>query len=62
MDEITIKIENKLKTQVEHIFNIHNTEHLKDKVYDLAFEWYLKGLHTGIESEKEFNKRQKEVK
>lgn len=55
MDDNIIKIENKLQVQVDHIFNIHSTEMLKQKVYDLAFEWYLKGLHTGIESVKDKN-------
>jgi len=55
--ELVIKIENKLQAQVDHVLNVHNSDMLKSKVYDLAFEWYLKGLHSGIEHEREFNNR-----
>lgn len=55
MDDNAIKIDNKIQIQVDHIFNIHSTEMLKQKVYDLAFEWYLKGFHAALESVKEKN-------
>lgn len=59
MESVSVEIENKLKIQVDHIFRSHEAQYLKDKIYDLAFEWYMKGLHSGIEFEQE---QQKKVK
>jgi hypothetical protein len=52
MNDAIIAIENKLKIQVDHVVNIHNEDMLKSKIFDLAFEWYMKGLQTGIECER----------
>jgi hypothetical protein len=57
MKDLIIKIENKLQTQVDHVLNVHNSDMLKIKVYDLAFEWYMKGLQSGIEHERECNNK-----
>ncbi len=50
MNEPSIEIENKLKQQVLHILGTHTEHLLFTKIYDLAFEWYMKGLHSGLTS------------
>ena len=57
MGDETIEVENKLKMQVDHIFRCHDAQYLKDKIYDLAFEWYMKGLRSGVG----FEQKQKKV-
>ena len=52
MKELIIKIEEKLTSQVDHIFKFYEDNEMKQKMYDLGFEWYIKGLHAGIEVEK----------
>jgi hypothetical protein len=50
MDDSAIKIDNKIREQIDHIFNIHNEEYLKSKINDLVFEWYLKGFTAAGEA------------
>lgn len=57
--ELVIKIEDKLQTQVDHIFKYYENNEIKQKMYDLGFEWYIKGLHAGIESERSFQEGKK---
>lgn len=52
MDELLIKIEEKLKDQVNHVFKFYEDSELKQKMFDLGFEWYVKGLKAGIELER----------
>jgi len=53
MKDSMLLVESKLKTQVDHIFNIKNEDALKSKVFELAYEWYMKGIKTGFEFERE---------
>ena len=46
------KIDEKIRNQIDHIFNLHSPEMLKQKVNDLVFEWYLKGFTAATESVK----------
>lgn len=57
--ELVIKIESKLQTQVDHIFKFYENKELQHKMYDLGFEWYIKGLHAGIESERKYQESKK---
>jgi hypothetical protein len=50
----TEEVENKIKSQIEHMLTVHVGYELKYKMYDLAFEWYMKGLITGLEHGKEW--------
>ena len=52
MESVLIKIEEKLKDQVNHVFKFYEDNELKQKMFDLGFEWYVKGLQAGIELEK----------
>jgi|GEM_PF-6236652 hypothetical protein len=52
MEDSAIKIDNKIREQIDHIFNIHNEEYLKIKIGDLVFEWYLKGFTAAGEAVK----------
>ena len=52
MENDAVKIDNKIKEQIDHIFNLHSPEMLKHKVNDLVFEWYLKGFTAATESVK----------
>ncbi len=52
MQELLIKIEEKLQSQVEHVFKYYEDNELKQKMFDLGYEWYLKGLQAGIELER----------
>ena len=47
----SVEIDNKLRQQIQHILGTHTEHMLLTKIYDLAFEWYMKGLHTGLSSE-----------
>lgn len=46
MGELPLEIENKLRQQVLHILGTHTEHILSTKIYDLAFEWYLKGFQS----------------
>jgi hypothetical protein len=37
------EINRKIQSQVDHLFRSYEGDELKQKVFDLAFEWYLKG-------------------
>lgn len=37
------EVNSKLQSQVDHLFRSYEGDELKQKVYDLAFEWYWKG-------------------
>jgi hypothetical protein len=52
MESPLIKIEEKLKDQVNHVCRFHEYSELKHKMFDLCFEWYIKGLHAGTEAER----------
>jgi hypothetical protein len=52
MESLLIKIEQKLKDQVSHVFRFYEDSELKQKMFDLGFEWYIKGLQAGIELER----------
>lgn len=49
MNDSAIKIDNKIREQIDHIFNIHSQEFLKVKIGDLVFEWYIKGFTAASE-------------
>lgn len=51
MSQSEAKIENKLKAQIEHLISNYENQELKDKLYDLSFEWYMKGVFTGLNNE-----------
>ncbi len=52
-----IKIENVLKNQVAHVIDLYDGLILQQKMYDLAFEWYMKGFTRGMETEREFHEK-----
>ena len=52
MEDSAAKIDEKIRSQIEHIFNLHSPEMLKQKVNDLVFEWYLKGFTAAGEAVK----------
>jgi len=47
----TLVITNKIEVQIHHILNNHEGLQLRQKIYDLVMEWYLKGLHLGLSHE-----------
>jgi hypothetical protein len=53
MKELIIKIEQQLQNQVDHICRNYEQKELKQKMYDLAIEWYVKGIKSwdGLKNE-----------
>lgn len=52
MNDLLDKIEEKLQTQVDHVFRYYEDNELRQKMFDLGYEWYVKGLQAGIELER----------
>ncbi len=52
MKEFLDKIEEELKSQVDHIFKFYEDCELNQKMFDLGFLWYVKGVQAGIELER----------
>lgn len=52
MKDEEIYIKEKLQSQIEHIFRFYENNELEDKMYDLAYEWYVKGFYAGIKHNK----------
>lgn len=48
---LEIQIIDKIEQQVDHCFNTHEDEHLKDKLIDLVKEWFFKGFFEGKDYE-----------
>lgn len=46
-----IHIENKMNFQVSHILDLYQGEELRQKMYDLVFEWYMLGFSTGLNNQ-----------
>ena len=52
MDELLARIEEKLLNQIQHTFGCYQSDEIKKQAFILGFEWYLKGLESGIQLER----------
>jgi hypothetical protein len=45
----TLVTTNKIEVQIHHVLNTHRGAELRQKLYELVMEWYLKGTKTGLQ-------------